>query len=178
MHSYSLITSVAITMKKPIQPRSNTPKSLKPWSVVPKSLKPRSEIAKPPKSPVAKSGKKAKKKYEAYWCVVCRIWIGGGKALVSKHLRNIHDYEDCEIVYITSTGMLKVDKEDFLPEGAGSQTSKDTSISDDEEISPKTETFIPPSKEVSFSSTCGLSPKLEDSGIDLSVSFDDSSYVL
>jgi len=70
----------------------------------------------------------AKRKYEKYWCTVCQIWIGGGKALVSSHLRNRHEYEDCEIVYITSSGMLKVDKEDFLPDSKRDQANGSRSM--------------------------------------------------
>jgi len=55
------------------------------------------------------------KKHEKYWCVLCQIWMFG-KPVVSTHLRTVHEEEDCEVVMITNTGMLKVTKEQFMPE--------------------------------------------------------------
>ena len=34
---------------------------------------------------------------------------------VSGHLRKKHEEEDCQVIMITNQGMLKVNKEDFLP---------------------------------------------------------------
>ena len=44
---------------------------------------------------------------EAYDCFV--------QGSVSGHLRKKHEEEDCQVIMITNQGMLKVDKEDFLP---------------------------------------------------------------
>ena len=52
---------------------------------------------------------------EKYWCCGCCKWIAGIKTNVTKHLQKIHEDDDCQIVLVKSTGMLKVDKDDFLP---------------------------------------------------------------
>ena len=72
------------------------------------------------------------KRYEKYWCMACQNWLNGGKVnitlhfigrlqgmfcqgSVSGHLRKKHEEEDCQVIMITNQGMLKVNKEDFLP---------------------------------------------------------------
>ena len=80
-------------------------------------------------NPAAKSSTKRsrreRRQYEKFWCTVCNRWLGGGKALVSRHLRAKHEYEDCDVVYITQRGMLKMSKEEFLPDEIQSNTSKE-----------------------------------------------------
>ena len=63
-----------------------------PFKIKKKKLhKIRSGISKPPRSPVARTPfRSGKKNYEKYWCITCSVWISGGKASVSNHLRNVH----------------------------------------------------------------------------------------
>ena len=52
---------------------------------------------------------------EKFWCVSCSRWVNGGKANMTKHLRKIHEEENCQVIFVNSRGMLRVDKKDFLP---------------------------------------------------------------
>ena len=45
--------------------------------------------------------------------------------MVSRHLRGEHEYEDCDVVYITGRGMLKLSKEEFLPDEIQSKNFKE-----------------------------------------------------
>ena len=76
----------------------------------------KSTKSKSPKSPTGRTQFRSKKKsYEKYWCINCRLWISGGKASVTNHLRTVHNFEDCEVIMIRNQGMLKVEKKDFIP---------------------------------------------------------------
>jgi len=57
-------------------------------------------------------------KYERFWCCGCDNWLSGGKANATNHLKRHHDGEECSIIHITKSGMLKVDKEDWIMDKA------------------------------------------------------------
>ena len=74
------------------------------------------EAESPKKKPERTQFGEKGKKYEKFWCIGCDTWLAGGKISVSSHLRNHHEHQECQIIMITNSGMLKVGKEDFLTE--------------------------------------------------------------
>ena len=74
------------------------------------------EAESPKKKPERTQFGEKGKKYEKFWCIGCDTWLSGGKISVSTHLRNHHEHQECQIIMITNSGMLKVGKEDFLTE--------------------------------------------------------------
>ena len=57
-------------------------------------------------------------KYEKFWCCGCDKWLPGSKTNATNHLKKHHNDNECSIIHITNSGMLKVDKEDWLMDKA------------------------------------------------------------
>ena len=70
--------------------------------------------------------------------------------MVSSHLRRHHAHHECAVIMITAQGMLKVDKEDWLPEGKNKETEmmEEERRRAEEEDSPRKPPTAPPEREV------------------------------
>ena len=79
---------------------------------------PKEELKSPKKKPERNQFGTVGEKYEKFWCCGCDNWVPGGKANATNHLKRHHEGEECSIIHITKSGMLKVDKEDWIMDKA------------------------------------------------------------
>ena len=69
---------------------------------------------------------------------------------MSSHLRRYHAHHECAVIMITAQGMLKVEKDDWLPEGKNKETEmmEEERRREEEEDSPRKPPTAPPEREV------------------------------
>ena len=77
---------------------------------------PKEEGKSPKKQPERNQFGPVGHKYEKFWCCGCDKWVPGAKTNATNHLKKHPD--ECSIIHITNSGMLMVDKEDWLMDKA------------------------------------------------------------
>ena len=83
-----------------------------------KRKSPEEEKKSPKKKPERNQFGTVGEKYEKFWCCGCDNWLSGGKANATNHLKRHHEGDECSIIHITKSGMLKVDKDDWIMDKA------------------------------------------------------------